>query len=270
MWGIIPAAGLGSRIQPLAFSKELLPIGSRIEEGTERPRAVSEYLVERMIKGGADKLGFVIAPGKSDILEYFGSVIAGANIVYAIQPTPGGLCDAMFRLLPFIPPDEHVVVGLPDTIWFPEDGISHLPNGVLSFLLFPVSRPELFDAVVLDDSGKVLDIQVKHRRPRSHWIWGAFKMPCTVFRDLYSLWRRPERNDEYFGTLVNAYLSEGGEAFAVQAGDAYVDVGTVHGYREAIRLLSEQPLLARNTLLEMPQGISTSRRRNEPRLVKLL
>ena len=52
MWGIVPAAGIGSRIQPLAFSKELLPVGSRIENGSERPRAVSEYLVERMIKGG--------------------------------------------------------------------------------------------------------------------------------------------------------------------------------------------------------------------------
>ena len=29
MWGIIPAAGQGSRMQPLAFSKELLPVGSR-------------------------------------------------------------------------------------------------------------------------------------------------------------------------------------------------------------------------------------------------
>ena len=28
MWGIIPAAGNGTRIQPLAFSKELLPVGS--------------------------------------------------------------------------------------------------------------------------------------------------------------------------------------------------------------------------------------------------
>src|SRR5690348_18140149 len=59
MWGIIPAAGAGSRIQPLAFSKELLPVGSRVENGAERPRAVSEYLVERMIAGGADKLCFV-------------------------------------------------------------------------------------------------------------------------------------------------------------------------------------------------------------------
>ncbi|HEY7646930.1 MAG TPA: nucleotidyltransferase family protein, partial [Hyphomicrobiales bacterium] len=37
MWGVIPAAGLGSRIQPLAFSKELLPVGSRLTDGEERP-----------------------------------------------------------------------------------------------------------------------------------------------------------------------------------------------------------------------------------------
>jgi len=35
MWGVIPAAGRGSRIQPLAFSKELLPVGSRNDKGTE-------------------------------------------------------------------------------------------------------------------------------------------------------------------------------------------------------------------------------------------
>ncbi len=63
MWGIIPAAGVGSRIQPLAFSKELLPVGSRFDGATERPRAVSEYLVERLIAGGARRLCFVIAPG---------------------------------------------------------------------------------------------------------------------------------------------------------------------------------------------------------------
>ena len=64
MWGIIPAAGLGSRIQPLAFSKELLPVGSRLDGGIERPRAVSEYLIERMIAAGVDKICFVISPGK--------------------------------------------------------------------------------------------------------------------------------------------------------------------------------------------------------------
>ena len=68
MWGVVPAAGRGSRIQPLAFSKELLPVGSRSDKGMDRPCAVSEYLIERLILGGADKICFVISPGKSDIL----------------------------------------------------------------------------------------------------------------------------------------------------------------------------------------------------------
>jgi len=62
MWGIIPAAGNGTRIQPLAFSKELLPVGDRGDR--ERPKAISEYLIERLAAGGADKICFVISPGK--------------------------------------------------------------------------------------------------------------------------------------------------------------------------------------------------------------
>src|SRR5436853_1996881 len=117
MWGIIPAAGVGSRIQPLAFSKELLPVGSRLDGQTERPRAVSEYLIERMILGGADKICFVISAGKSDILSYYGGNIGGVDIAYVVQSKPAGLCDAIFCALPLIHPEEHVVVGLPDTIW---------------------------------------------------------------------------------------------------------------------------------------------------------
>jgi glucose-1-phosphate thymidylyltransferase len=43
MWGIIPAAGKGSRIQPLAFSKELLPVGARSEGdgATPAPSAIT-------------------------------------------------------------------------------------------------------------------------------------------------------------------------------------------------------------------------------------
>ena len=238
MWGIIPAAGIGSRIQPLAFSKELLPVGSRLEGETERPRAVSEYLVERMLLAGADKICFVISPGKSDIFEYYGASIGGADICYVVQQQAGGLCDAIFRARRLITPEESVLVGLPDTIWFPENGLAALGDDALSFLLFPVDRPEFFDAVVTDDAGGVEEIQVKQKDARSNWIWGAFKMPGRVLHDLYDLWCEPGRRDEYVGTLVNAYLARGGRAEAVRAGQAYVDVGTLHGYREAIKLLA--------------------------------
>jgi glucose-1-phosphate thymidylyltransferase len=237
MWGIIPAAGAGSRIQPLAFSKELLPVGSRVTDGVERPRAVSEYLVDRMIRAGADKICFVISPGKSDILEYYGGAVGSASLCYVVQPKPAGLCDSIFRAVPLIAPGERVVIGLPDTIWFPDDGLSALPDHLLSFLLFPVERPEFFDAVVMDAQDRVTEIQVKQRGALSNWIWGAFGMPGHVLHDLHALWLARGQQDEYVGTLVNAWLRAGGEARGVRAGEAYVDVGTLHGYREAIRLL---------------------------------
>ncbi|HEU5078944.1 MAG TPA: nucleotidyltransferase family protein [Opitutaceae bacterium] len=238
MWGIIPAAGAGTRIQPLAFSKELLPIGSRIEETVERPRAVSEYLIERMIRGGAKKLCFVISPGKSDIISYYGGRIGRVDVAYVVQPHPAGLCDALFRAAPLVQPDEPVMIGLPDTIWYPEDGFAHLSSEHLSFLLFPVDRPQSFDAVVTDERGSVETIEVKRPNPRSHWIWGAVKMPGAVFHELHRLWGEPGRGDEYLGTLVNAFIARGGYARGYRVGESYVDVGTLNGYREASRLLN--------------------------------
>ncbi|WP_053231427.1 nucleotidyltransferase family protein [Sandaracinus amylolyticus] len=236
-WGIVPAAGLGSRIQPLAFSKELLPVGSRLEGGIERPRAVSEYLVERMMIGGATKICFVISPGKSDIVEYYGGRVGGAPVCYVVQPEPKGLCDAIFQSLPLISDDEPVIVGLPDTVWFPENALRALPDDELSFLCFPVDEPQHFDAVVSDESGAVREIQVKRADASSRWIWGAFKMPGRVLSELHTLWQEPDRGDPYVGTLVNEWLARGGRARAVHAGTGYVDVGTLHGYRDAQRLL---------------------------------
>ena len=53
--------------------------------------------------------------------------------------------------------------------------VAALPEGGLSFLLFPVQRPELFDAVVTDETGRVQEIQVKRPDAVSSWIWGAFR-----------------------------------------------------------------------------------------------
>ena len=237
MWGIIPAAGKGSRIQPLAFSKELLPVGERTLTGEHRARAVSDYLVERLAVGGATRLCFIISPSKSDILEYYGGSAHHIPICYCVQPEPRGLCDAIFRAAPLVEPCEPVMVGLPDTIWFPADALRALPDGSLSFLLFPVERPQLFDAVIADQTGRVCQIQVKQLAPASNWIWGAFKMPGAIFHSLFDLWKR--RGDEYFGTLVNAWIAQGGEAWAVRAGASYLDVGAMDGYFAAMRTLAD-------------------------------
>src|SRR6185312_6769439 len=121
MIGIIPAAGAGQRIQPLGCSKELLPVGARVIDGVERPKAVMEYLVESMIAAGADQICIVISGEKTDIVRYFAERNYAAEIFYAIQNQPRGLCDALFRAEPFAPAHREVLIGLPDTIWFPEN-----------------------------------------------------------------------------------------------------------------------------------------------------
>lgn len=254
MWGIIPAAGRGSRIQPLAFSKELLPVGSRMHGETERPCAVSEYLIDRMIRAAANKICFVISPGKTDIIEYYGCSYGPASIAYVVQPQPLGLCDSVFRANPLIVPDEPVLIGLPDTVWFPEDALAELPDDRLSFLLFPVERPQFFDAVALDPDGRVLEIQVKQRRPATNWIWGAFKMPGRVLHELKELWLSRQPRDEFIGTLVNAYIAAGGEAVGIKAGQSYVDVGTFDGYRAAMSLLRERAAMDSTKARSRPLG----------------
>ena len=212
-------------------------MGSRFEDGVERPRAVCEHLLERMVAGGADRICFVISPGKTDIMRYFGGRAAGAEIVYAVQPEPAGLCDALFRACPVVRDDDAVAVGLPDTVWFPERGLTALPRDRLAFLLFQVAAPRNFDGVLTDAQDRVTEIEVKAQHPRTDWIWGAFTLPGHAFHALHALWREPGRGDEYVGPLVNAWLARGGQAVGVRAGETYVDVGTLGGYREALRLL---------------------------------
>ena len=222
-WGIIPAAGIGSRIQPLAFSKELLPLGTRIDDaGAERPRAVSDHLVERLVLAGATRLCFVISPAKTDILRHFGHRALGADVCYAIQP---------------VDPAADLLVGLPDSLWFPREALATVPPGELGFLLFPVAQPALFDAVDTDSQGRVMAVRTKEPADGPGWIWGALRLPVAVLAALHALWVARGSRDEFLGPLVNAYLAQGGRAVGVRAGDRYVDVGTVDGYRDALALL---------------------------------
>ena len=235
MIGIIPAAGAGLRIQPLGCSKELLPVGSRQVDGVERPKAVSEYLVERMIAAGARQICMVISAEKSDIVRYYAERDYAAEIFYAVQRRPRGLCDALFRAESFVRGGEPVLIGLPDTIWFPENAYrSAIEQGPeVHLVLFPVDHPEAFDAVLCDENGRVERVVVKQPEPGSNWIWGAVTASGRAFHDLRRLWESRHRVDEYLGDLLNAYIAAGNVVRATANGEDYMDVGTMEGYRNA-------------------------------------
>jgi dTDP-glucose pyrophosphorylase len=246
MIGVIPAAGAGERIQPLGCSKELLPVGTRRVSGKERPKAVSEYLVERMISAGAEQICIIISAEKSDIVRYFAERDYAAEIFYVVQQQPRGLCDALFHAEPFAREHDKVLIGLPDTIWFPENGFHSalLPesfrNAGVNLLLFPVNEPQHFDAVITDDHGYVQRVDVKKPRVESHWVWGAVTTTGTAYRDLKLLWESRHREDEYLGDLLNASIAAGNIVRATAAGELYMDIGTLEGYRSALQYLEKR------------------------------
>lgn len=235
MIGIIPAAGAGQRIQPLGCSKELLPVGSRTVGGVRRPKAVSEYLVERMISAGATRICMVISADKSDIVRYYAEREHAAEIFYTVQKRPSGLCDALFRAEPFVREEEPVLIGLPDTIWFPENAYRPAldEQAEVALVLFPVLNPSAFDAVVCDQFGYVQTVEVKREDAQSHWVWGAVTASGRAFRALKHLWDARHREDEYLGYLLNAYIAAGNPVRGIFAGEHYMDVGTIEGYHSA-------------------------------------
>lgn len=246
MIGIIPAAGAGQRIQPLGCSKELLPVGSRVLEGVERPKAVSEYLVERMIAAGADQICMVISAEKTDIIEYYAERDYAAEIFYVVQRAPRGLCDALFHAEPFARHHDCVLIGLPDTVWFPEN--AYLPalatsEAPCNLVLFPVDEPSAFDAVVCDDQGYVQAVLVKSRDAgtKTNWIWGAVTATGETFHQLRLLWESRHRADEYLGHLLNAFMAAGNVVRGRFSGESYIDVGTLEGYRRAQDYLRVRP-----------------------------
>jgi len=237
MIGIIPAAGAGQRIQPLGCSKELLPVGSRVIDGIERPKAVTEYLVERMIAAGATEICMVISGDKTDIVKYFAERDFAAEIFYVVQQQPRGLCDALFRAEPFARHHDQVLIGLPDTIWFPENAyrltLEKDRCSDVNLVCFPVTDPSAFDAVVSDEHGYVQCVEVKLSNARSHWIWGAVTTTGPAFRSLKLLWDSRHREDEYLGHLLNAFIDAGNIVRATHVGEVYMDVGTLAGYHAA-------------------------------------
>lgn len=240
MLGIVPAGGRASRLQPLGCSKELLPVGVRRDaHGTPRPRAVAGYLLERMALAGADRAVMVIGPGKTDLIGYFGTGSAGLPLSYMVQPEPSGLCDALFCAAPFVQGAEPVLIGLPDTVWFPDNAFALAPRDCIHLITFPVAAPEHFDAVIWDGPERVARIEVKTPGPRERRVWGAVTMPARAYLDLWGLWRQRRKRDQFLGHLLNAWISAGGLVTASHTGIEYWDVGTLAGYRQALQRLAE-------------------------------
>jgi dTDP-glucose pyrophosphorylase len=206
--GVVPAAGLATRLQPLASSKEVLLI---------RGRPVIDYLLERMWAGGAEEIRVVTRPEKEDVARH--AERGGALVVLA---EPASVCESLLAALTGVAEGDVVLLGFPDTIWEPVDGFGPLVRALgsgydVALGLFTGPEPERSDVVTIDEDGTVLGVEIKPAKPESSLIWG-----CAADRAdaLLGLERHGEPG-EYFDELARR-----GAVTGIHLSDTFGDIGT--------------------------------------------
>ncbi len=242
--GVIPAAGMGERLSPYSVEKEMFPIG--FYHG--KPKPVSQYLVERMIKSGVKKIFMIVNSSKSNLIKYYKSgKWLGISIAYLYQDKPRGMGDALCNLIPWIR-NEIVVMGMPDTIFEPYDAFSRLINFYidancdLALGIFPVSDPSKYGIIAIDDHYNVVYHVDKPDIPVLNWCWGIacwgkrFNEFINHICDSY----RDDQTEFTFGYLIDMSLKEGLSVKGLPFHDGrYIDVGTMMGIVEALRLYGQ-------------------------------
>jgi dTDP-glucose pyrophosphorylase len=217
-YGSIPAGGLGTRLQPIGFSKELAPVARR---------AVIEYLIERMVLSGIDKIFINTAEDKADLIRYLASKsIYKNNLIFLVRERKG-LLDGIICPQQFLRDDDELFFGLPDTIWYPRDGFAQVANqpGDLVLGLFDTGTPEKFDSVVIDSHNQIQSIEVKVPTPKTQWTWAIGKMTVKVAKTL--------KQSPLFGVSLYEYCQTH-PGYAVElAGSSCLDIGIPDDYAKA-------------------------------------
>jgi glucose-1-phosphate thymidylyltransferase len=236
--GIVPAAGIASRLGNLPFSKELLPLN--FEGG--QVKVVSSYLLETMFLAGVCQIHVVLRKGKWDIPEYFGSEFREETaIAYHIARYSYGVPFTVNQVYPFIR-DKNVLFGFPDILFKPTEVFISLKEKLeesdapLVLGLLPVSRPDKFDMVEVNDNGILERIVIKPKEGESGLAWSmaAWKPEFTEFLNNFIHKALRTKSDQqltnsefHFGDVIISAMEAGMkvEGVAFEKGIS-IDLGT--------------------------------------------
>lgn len=224
-YGSIPAGGLGTRLQPIGFSKELAPVARR---------AVIEYLIERMVLAGIDKIFINTAEDKTDLIRYLSTKSIYKDMLVFLVRERKGLLDGIVLPEQFLREDDELYFGLPDTIWYPKDGFTQVDAmpGELVLGLFDTGTPEKFDTVIISPSSQIKSIQVKVLNPKTKWSWAIGKMSIKAARWLKDL-EQKQGKQLLFGDAMDTYAKQF-DSYAVELDtSSCLDIGSPSDYEKA-------------------------------------
>jgi glucose-1-phosphate thymidylyltransferase len=231
--GIILAGGSGTRLYPLTqvASKQLLPV-------YDKPMIY--YPLSVLMLAGIREVLLISTPQDTPrFQQLLGDGAAwGMRIEYMVQPSPDGLAQAFILGREFVGNDSSALI-LGDNIFFGHNLAGLVqeataePQGATVFA-YTVKDPQRYGVVVLDESGRPVDLVEKPREPKSRLaVTGLYFYDPQVIEIAASL--RPSPRGELEITDVNRIYMERNQLQVKNLGRgiAWLDTGTHDSLMEA-------------------------------------
>ena len=234
MKGLIPAAGLGTRLRPitLAIPKELMMIGDK---------AVIEYVIEAMKEVGVDEITIVVGWRKHAILDYLGSgKRLGVKISYVVQDNRDGLAKAVSAGQHVIDKEPFLVV-LGDDFFYPKTFLKdilafHNKNNADATIgvakVEDVTRHGIIKPGKNDRIDDIVEKPLVEDAPSDLGCMGVYIFKPVIFEAIKKT--KPGHKNEYQLTdSIKILIEEGYSVLYSQIDGEHIDVGTLKDYRRA-------------------------------------
>lgn len=238
--GIIPAAGLASRLGPLGYPKELLPITYVQGEGGHlRPLPVIEASLRQLRTAGVGRCMVITSERKPELAQYLGGGGAiGLDIAYVQQTRVEGLAAAVALTVPWTQGAACCLL-LPDTIVRPLDALLTMREvfetrgADLVLGVFPTEKPKELGPVRFDEAMLVTEVQDKPAETDLANSWGL-----AIWGDRFSDMIAAAPFNANLGLLFHQAVQNGLKVIACWFEDGeFHDVGTPKGLAEALPVL---------------------------------
>jgi len=241
MRGLIPAAGRGTRLEPitLAIPKELLMVGDK---------AIIEYVIDAMKQVGIKDITIVVGWRKNAILDYLGSgARLGVNITYVVQDKRDGLAKAV-SMGRNINNNEPFLVVLGDNFFYPTTFLEDIlefhekQKADATIGVAEISDPTRHGIIKPGENNEILDLVEKPKpadAPSNLGCIGIYIFNPEIFDAIDET--KPGFNNEYQLTdAIKILVNKNKKVCYKEIKGRHIDIGTIDDLKNANSFLLQR------------------------------